>query len=633
MPDIKVRDAVKGTIKAIDKSAVASERMKNAYVRTKEKAERSIHAAEGSPEEYAADRLSGGIETAAYGAVHEADRTGRKAVRHVKDRISQHRESATERKAKLPKKRAAKRAEKASSKRAETKVANRAAITAENTAEKAQVLPTEKKGRIGQKATAPMQQAPCAPKVESPKGAASASPIKTDRHPLTIRTREAETKTVKQTAKSSGRAAIKTPNSGIKTTRRSVKTADRSGRTAIKTADRSARQAQAAAKTAAKTAQKTAQKAKIAAKKAAEAAKRTAKLTAKAVRAIIAAIKELILLMIAGGWVTLVVILFIVLFGAALALFGGGSSSSSYTPVSAEVEAYTPIIRNYARQYGIEEYTELIKAVMMQESGGRGLDPMQSSESGYNTRYPREPNGITDPAYSIEVGVQTLVVCLSEAQVENPIDMARIKLALQGYNYGNGFIPWAITNYGGYSIAAAVEFSDMQAANLGWNSYGDKQYAAHVLRYYPYGRAFSAGGNTVIVELALTQLGNEGGEIYWSWWGYTDRVEWCAIFVSWCADQCGYLEAGIIPRFQGVDAGSQWFMDNGHWQDNSYEPSPGDLIFFDWEVDGDCDHVGIVEKCEDGIVYTVEGNSGDACRQQQYGVGSSNIFGYGLPEY
>ena len=112
---------------------------------------------------------------------------------------------------------------------------------------------------------------------------------------------------------------------------------------------------------------------------------------------------------------------------------------------------------------------------------------MQSSESGYNTRYPREPNGITDPAYSIEVGVQTLVACLSEAQVENPIDMARIKLALQGYNYGNGFIPWAITNYGGYSIAAAVEFSDMQAANLGWNSYGDKQYAAHVLRYYPYG--------------------------------------------------------------------------------------------------------------------------------------------------
>lgn len=548
----------------------------------------------------------------------------------MKDRISQHGESAAERKAELPKKRAAKRAEKASAKSAETKAANRA----ENTVGKVQALPSEKKGWIGQNATAPMQETPCAPKADSPKGTASASPIKTaGRHPLAIRTREAEAKTVKQTAKSSGKAAIKTPNSGIKTTRRSVKTAERSGHAAIKTADRSAKQAQAAAKTAAKTAQKTAKKAKIAAKKAAEAAKRTAKLTAKAVRAIITAIKELILLMIAGGWVTLVVILFIVLFGAALALFGGGSSSSSYTPVSAEVEAYTPIIRTYARQYGIEEYTELIKAVMMQESGGCGLDPMQSSESGYNTRYPREPNGITDPEYSIEVGIQTLAACLSEAQVESPIDMARIKLALQGYNYGNGFISWAVTNYGGYSIAAAVDFSDMQAANLGWSSYGDKQYAAHVLRYYPYGRAFSAGGNTVIVELALTQLGNEGGEIYWRWWGYTERVEWCAIFVSWCADQCGYLEAGIIPRFQGVDAGSQWFMDNGQWQDNSYEPSLGDLIFFDWEADGDCDHVGIVEKCENGIVYTVEGNSGDACRQQQYSVGSSNIFGYGLPEY
>ena len=233
MPDIKVRDTVKGTIKAIDKSAVASERMKNAYVRTKEKAEHSIHAAEGSPEEYAADRLSGGMETAAYGAVHEADKTGRKAVRHVKDRISQHGESAAERKAELPKKQAAKRAE--------TKAANRAANRAENTVGKVQALPSEKKGWIGQNATTPMQKTPCAPKADSPKGTASASPIKTTgRHPLAIRTREAEAKTVKQTAKSSGKAAIKTPNSGIKTTRRSVKTADRSGHAAIKTADRSA---------------------------------------------------------------------------------------------------------------------------------------------------------------------------------------------------------------------------------------------------------------------------------------------------------------------------------------------------------------------------------------------------------
>ena len=612
MPDVKVRDTAKGTIKAIDKSAVASQRMKDAYVRTKEKAERSIHAAEGSPEEYVADRLSGGVETATYGAVFETDKTGRKAVRHVKDRISQHRENAAAQKAELPKKQAAKAAER-----------------------KARELPAEKNDRSGQNATAPMRETPRTPTAGNPaKNVARSSTIKTTgRNALAIRTRETKAKTIKQTARSPGKASIKTQKNRMKTTKRSVKTATQGSHTAIQKADQSAKQAQAAAKTAAKTSARTVQKAKIAAKKAAEATKRSAKLIAKAVRAIITASKELILLLIAGGWVSLVVILFIVLFGAALALFGGGSSSSTYTPVSAEVEAYTPIIRNYARQYGIEEYTELIKAVMMQESGGRGLDPMQCSESGYNTRYPREPNGITDPAYSIEVGVQTLAACLSEAQAENPIDMARIKLALQGYNYGNGFISWAMTNYGGYSMRASSEFSDMQAASLGWSSYGDKQYAPHVLRYYPYGRAFSAGGNTVIVELALTQLGNEGGEIYWSWWGYTERVEWCAIFVSWCADQCGYLEAGIIPRFQGVDAGSQWFMDHGQWRDNSYEPSSGDIIFFDWEVDGECDHVGIVEKCEEGIVYTVEGNSGDACKQQQYRVGSGNIYGYGLPDY
>ena len=74
---------------------------------------------------------------------------------------------------------------------------------------------------------------------------------------------------------------------------------------------------------------------------------------------------------------------------------------------------------------------ELIKAVMMQESGGRGLDPMQSSEGSFNTRYPRRPNGITDPEYSICCGVQELKSCLESAEVESPIDMEHIKLALQ----------------------------------------------------------------------------------------------------------------------------------------------------------------------------------------------------------
>ena len=131
--------------------------------------------------------------------------------------------------------------------------------------------------------------------------------------------------------------------------------------------------------------------------------------------------KALISALIAGGWIAFVIILIVVLLGCAVSLFGGGSESTSYTPVSAEVEAYTPLIQKYAKQYGIPEYVELIKAVMMQESGGRGLDPMQAAEGSFNTRYPHEPNGIKDPEYSIECGVQELKAALISAEVENPL--------------------------------------------------------------------------------------------------------------------------------------------------------------------------------------------------------------------
>ena len=98
-------------------------------------------------------------------------------------------------------------------------------------------------------------------------------------------------------------------------------------------------------------------------------------------------------------------------------------------------------------------------------------------------------------------------------------------------------------------------------------------------------------------------------------------------------NECGYIDAGIIPKYAGCVNGAQWFKDRGQWADRNYEPAPGTIIFFDWEGDGETDHTGIVQKCENGIVYTVEGNSGDACRQRQYTVGSSSIYGYGVPAY
>ena len=147
-------------------------------------------------------------------------------------------------------------------------------------------------------------------------------------------------------------------------------------------------------------------------------------------------------------------------------------------------------------------------------------------------------------------------------------------------------------------------------------------------------------GNPQLVELAKSQVGNVGGYPYWSWYGFDSRVEWCACFVSWAANECGYIDSGIIPKFAGCTNGVQWFKDRGQWIDNSATPSPGMIIFFDWNnkgssgpQDGLSDHVGIVERVEDGIIYTIEGNSGDSCRENHYAVGHYEFLGYGVPAY
>ena len=591
MADIKTRDAVKGTIKTIDKAAIASERMKSAYVGIKEKAEQGYYSDENSATEYAADRISFAADRVKDEGIHQFNKQGQKAVKTTQENIGKAKDKITD----FKQSRAVKAAE-----------------------QKAAQNMSEQHGLQIRHGAASRSSAP--------------DVSQTAKSQL-IKTRQQGQKMIKTTARNAEKAVKTTAKGTVKTTEKGIKTAQATSKAAIKTTETSVKTAQAAAKASAKTAQKAAQAAKATAKATAEATKATVRATIAAVKAIIAGTKALISALIAGGWIAVVIILIVVLLGCAVSLFGGGSGSNAYTPVSAEVEAYEPLIQKYAKQYGIPEYVELIKAVMMQESGGRGLDPMQAAEGSFNTRYPHEPNGIQDPEYSIECGVQELKAALISAEVENPIDMEHIKLALQGYNFGNGYISWAKTNYGGYSYANAVEFSTMQAARLGWDSYGDTQYPAHVLRYYPYGRAFTSGGNQAIVEVALTQLGNEGGQPYWSWYGFDGRVEWCACFVSWCADQCGYIESGIIPKFAGCVDGANWFKGNGQWQDRNYEPQAGDIIFFDWEGDGETDHVGIVEKCENGVVYTVEGNSGDTCRQNQYTVGSSSIYGYGVPAY
>ena len=328
----------------------------------------------------------------------------------------------------------------------------------------------------------------------------------------------------------------------------------------------------------------------------------------------------------AGGGAFLLVFILIVgiIAGAAFS-----SSSENSESLSDEVLAYTSVIQQYASQYGIPEYVSAIQAIMMQESGGRGTDPMQCSESPYNTRFSHSPGSITDPNYSIEVGVQTFADCISQAGCSSPQDMGKLKLAWQGYNYGNGYIGWALQR-GGYTEANALQFSQEQAASHGWSSYGDPEYVPHVMRYYSGGSLFAdLFGNQQIVSVAMGQIGNSGGQKFWSWYGFDSHVEWCACFVSWCANQSGLIESGKVPKFALCSSGVTWFQGKNKWQSGGTTPSAGMIIFLDWNHDGTSDHVGIVEKCEGGRVYTIEGNSSDQVRQRTYAVDYGAIMGYG----
>ena len=184
-----------------------------------------------------------------------------------------------------------------------------------------------------------------------------------------------------------------------------------------------------------------------------------------------------------AGFIALLLPLLIVMAIGGM-MYGSDEHSVGTEPVSEEVHELSPYIFAYACEYELEEYISLIKAVMMQESGGRGDDPMQASECSYNTKYPKSPNGITDPEYSIDVGIQYLKECLELAGVKDQDDIESISLALQGYNFGTGYISWTRAKYGGYSQLSAMEFSEYMAEQMGWESYGDPYYVSHVLRYY-----------------------------------------------------------------------------------------------------------------------------------------------------
>ena len=148
--------------------------------------------------------------------------------------------------------------------------------------------------------------------------------------------------------------------------------------------------------------------------------------------------------------------------------------------------------------------------------------------------------------------------------------------------------------------------------------------------------------NSEIVLVAKAQIGNEGGDKFWKWYGFEEHVHWCACYVSWCANECGYIDKGIIPKFSVCTDGINWFKEKNQWQDRSesYYPIIGDIIFFDWydengNQDGISDHVGIVTRTDitNKTIYTIEGNTSDKCAERMYFFDDAQVMGYGTPKY
>lgn len=411
---------------------------------------------------------------------------------------------------------------------------------------------------------------------------------------------------------------IKTTKSSIKKTKNNGKAIQNTSKMAIKTSQELAKQS---AIKSAKVSKKSYYTMKTIGRNSFSATRKTI----SAVKRAIEATRTAIAFLCSVGWIAILIILLIALIGGIF--MTGNSSSGSGNQLSQEVIEYTPIIQKYADKYEIPHFVNALQAIMMQESGGKGNDPMQSSECSFNTRFPNTPNAITEPEYSIQVGVQNFADCLKRANCNDPLDISLLSLAMQGYNFGNGYIEWAIKNFGAYSLGNAKVFADEQARKLGWSSYGDSEYVPHVLRYYQFASLGTSNSN--LVNIALSQLGNQGGIPYWSWYGYNSRVEWCACFVSWCAYQSGDFDI-TIPKFSAVKDGIKYYQNKGLWRDKNYIPKTGDLIFFDWQQDGISDHVGIIEKVENDIIYTIEGNSNDQCKQNTYKMNSSIIFGFGI---
>ena len=427
------------------------------------------------------------------------------------------------------------------------------------------------------------------------------------------------------------------PQKAVKTASRSVKGVKQSAK-GIKTAQRSAKTAQKTAQATAKAAKAAAQVAKAAAKAAVTGIMAEVKATATAIKAAAAAIKGLIALIAAGGWVAAVIILLICLIalivGSCFGIFFSSEAPGNGMTMPAVVQELNSEYQNRMNKLKSAQSYDVLEV-----SGSRAV--WLEVLAVYSVKTTADPANAQEVATMDEAKKKILTDIFWQMNVISSKTDTKTEKVITETDDGNGnitetestvtrkYLHIAVDHKTALEMADTYGFDENQRSQLvELLSDENKELWTQVL----YG---ITGGSSNIVSVALSQVGNIGGEPYWSWYGFSERVDWCACFVSWCANECGYIDAGVIPKFAGCTSGGMtWFKEHSQWQERDYVPNPGDIIFFDWAsngLDGDADHVGIVEKVENGRIYTIEGNSNDSVRQSNYPVGYLEIRGFGCP--
>ena len=637
-------------MKTVDRAADLGERMKKALVRTADQAQNLTDDGQVTPSEYAGDKLQYGMEDIASEAGHIVVDTGKGAYRTGKSAIQKFREKrraeAEQRRQELENDTPDTPADEPTD--PVTPDQPGPATPPESPVEEEIVTPSgsqQRKTRMGKSPTGDGPKGKLNPAKDGADAIQKEQQIKgpARRRNSSIKTLQKTERTIKQTSRTAEQSA-KTLERSVKGTQKAVKTAEQSSKVAIKTAQETAKAAQKSAQAAAKAAEKAVQIARATARAAAAAAKAAAKACVAAVKAIIAAVKELVAAIAAGGWVAVVIIIVIMLValivGSCFGIFFSSEDTGSPMTMKSVVQEI-----NMDYQSSLDTIRNMTVHDKMETSGARAVWPEVLAI--YAVKVNTDPNNPQDVA-SMDDAKKAMLkeIFWAMNQINSRVETTEETVLIEEADEDGNIIVTettetittlyiTVTHKTATTMAYEYGFTEEQKQMLN-ELLQDENASMWAAVLYGIHSA-----DEQIVAVAESQIGNVGGQPYWSWYGFNSRVAWCACFVSWCANECGYIDAGVIPKFAGCVWGVEWFQDRGQWADGTATPVPGMIIFFDWDSpdgesgpqDGLSDHVGIVQKVEDGYVYTIEGNTGDSCAQRKYRIGYYEILGYGIPAY